>query len=157
MVNTLIYLIYLVKGGSEEPDDPITPEQPLVQARTCQLYDPTDLSPSHLLNFNQFNKLTSSGDIGVMIVVSEGDIGVMIEENASLYRFTLIGEGNSVSPSLSDRTNSWYAITTNHNYTDLIIPEQDYQDGPIWDFQFDLVDDYAEIRKDEIELIGLPN
>lgn len=92
-----------------------------------------------------------------MIVVSEGDIGVMIEENENLYRFTLIGEGNSVSPSLNNRTNSWYAITTNHNYTEMIIPEENYQYGPTWHFEFDLIDDYAEIRKDEIELIGLPN
>lgn len=157
MTNINKQLITGLRSSSQpdEPVDPIPPSQPLVQASTCQLYDPTELSPSRLLSLNQFNKLSSSGN--VMIVVSEGDIGVMIEENESLYRFTLIGEGNSVSPSLNNLTNSWYATVENHNYTEMIIPEENYQYGPTWHFEFDLIDDYAEIRKDEIELIGLPN
>jgi len=110
-----------------------------------------------LLNFNLFNKLTSSSDIGVMVVVPNGEIGVLIEENASLYRFTLINEGESVSPSLDNLTGSWYATTENHNYTDLIIPDQDSNSK--WEFNENYLQTYhyGEIPKDEIELIGLPN
>lgn len=45
----------------------------------------------------------------------------------------------------------------NNNYTELFIPEENYQYGPTWHFEFSPNHNYNEISKNEIEIIGLPN
>lgn len=142
-------------GGSEEPDEPDYPVQPVMYAETCELIDPAELYENTLLYFDNFNILTSSSDIGVMINVPDGEVGILIEENSSLYRFTLINGGESVSPSLSDRTHSWYITVTNHNYTELYIPNTTGIDGSKFNFDFTILQ-YYEVPKDELILNGLP-
>lgn len=141
-------------GGSEEPDEPDYPVQPVVYAETCELIDPIEQEGVTLDFHLDFSKIAPQASA----YVDANYIGVLIEENTSLYRFTLINRPSPVSPSLSDLTGAWLATTTNiNNYSKLIIPGQDY--NPKWEFDsnYFATYHYAEIPKDEIELVGLTN
>ena len=126
------------------PDIP--PEQPMVYATQCELIDPIE-QEGITLDFENFSKITPQASA----YVNANYTGVLIEENANLYRFTLINGPSPVSPSLSDLTGAWLA-TTALNYSKLFVPSQD--SGSRWEFDSSR---YGEIPKDEIELIRLPN